>query len=112
MAEAQGRQMMYTEDELTLIKATFKNNEKLLKLMRKVFLPEYDPNAPLGQVIDLWLSLPVKEMSPEAAQINILARNSLIMHIENQLQVINVLATAEVETVEEARERVAKNSSK
>jgi len=59
MAEAQGRQMMYTEDELTLIKATFKNNEKLLKLMRKVFLPEYDPNAPLGQVIDLWLSLPV-----------------------------------------------------
>jgi len=107
-----GKQMRFTNEELTLIKNTFKGNEGLLKLMRKVFLPEFDPKAPLGQTIDLWLSVPIKEMDQEQIIVNILARNSLIMHVEQQLIQLNVLAGMEEISEEEQKERNAKNSSK
>jgi len=45
------QQMRFTESELDLIRRTFKGNEALLKLLRKVFLPEIDPDAPLGQLL-------------------------------------------------------------
>lgn len=100
--------MRFSKEELALIKSTFKGNTDLLKLMRKVFLPELDPTAPLGQIIDLWMTVPVKEMSPEQAQINILARNSLIMHLEGQLIQLQVLAEMGEMTVGD----ITKNSSK
>ena len=103
--------MAYTDEELSLIKATFKGNEKLLKLMRKVFLPEYDPYAPLGQVMDLWVSLPLKEMNPQDAMVNILARNELIIHVEKQLIVLDALAEREEKTPEEIKQNIVKNSS-
>lgn len=104
--------MRFTEEELALIRSTFKGNEKLLKVLRKVFLPEIDPDAPLGQLIDLWMSVPVKEMAPHEAQINILARNSLIMHIEQQLIQLNILAEMEQLTEEELKEKAKKDSTK
>ena len=107
-----GRQMRFTDEELDLIKRTFKGNAELLLLLRKVFLPELDPKAPLGQIIDLWMSLPVKEMSAQEAQVNILARNSLIMHIEQMLIQLNVLAEMEEFTPEQLKEREKKNSSR
>lgn len=102
--------MRFTDNELKIIRDTFKGNTELLKLMRKVFLPELDPTAPLGEMIDLWMSVPVKEMMPQEAQINILARNSLIMHIEQQLIQLNILA--EMETEKEQAERTKKDSAK
>jgi hypothetical protein len=107
-----GRQMRFTENELAIIRNTFKGNPELLLLMRKVFLPELDPKAPLGQMIDLWMSLPVKEMTAQEAQVNILARNSLIMHVEQQLLQLNVLAEMPNMTVEELLEKHEKDSSK
>ena len=107
-----GRQMRFTDSELSLIKNTFKDNVELLKLMRKVFLPEIDPDAPLGQLVDLWCSLPIKEMTPDQAQINILARNSLIMHVDQQLIQLQVLADTEDLTVEEIIKRNNQNSAK
>lgn len=103
-----GQQMRFTNEELALIKATFKNNTDLLKLMRKVFLPEIDPKAPLGQMIDLWMTVPVKEMTAEQAQVNILARNSLIMHVEQQLLQLQALAEMDNMTMSD----ITKNSSK
>ena len=107
-----GRQMRFTENELAIIRNTFKGNTDLLLLLRKVFLPELDPKAPLGQMIDLWMSLPVKEMSAQEAQVNILARNSLIMHIEQQLMQLYALAEQENMTVDELLERNKKDSTK
>lgn len=104
--------MRITDDELALIKATFANNEPLLKLMRKMFLPEIDPAAPIGQIIDLWMTLDTKEQSPEDVKISLLARNQLIQHVEGQLQQLKVLAGSPDETPEETKERLAKNSSK
>jgi len=103
-----GQQMRFTNEELALIKATFKGNTDLLKLMRKVFLPEIDPKAPLGQMIDLWMTVPVKEMTAEQAQVNILARNSLIMHVEQQLLQLQALAEMDNMTISD----ITKNSSK
>jgi hypothetical protein len=107
-----GQQMRFTDSELDLIRRTFKGNETLLKLLRKVFLPEIDPDAPLGQTIDLWMTIPVNQLPPDQAVINLLARNQLIMHIEQQLLQLQKLAEIEEETEEEKKERIKKDSVK
>jgi len=107
-----GQQMRFTEEELKIIRDTFKGNDRLLKLLRKVFLPELDPDAPLGEMIDIWMSVPVREMSPEDARVNILARNSLIMHLEYQLGQLKVLAEMDENSVEKFLENRRKNSTK
>jgi len=104
--------MRFTEDELRLVQETFKNNEKLLKVMRKVFLPELDPDAPLGQVIDLWVSIPLKEMNPQDAMVNMLARNQLIMHVEQQLMQLQSLANREQLTEEQRQLKEKKDKGR
>lgn len=104
--------MRYSDEELTLIKKTFKGNEMLLKLLRKVFLPEYDPNAPIGQVIDLWMTLDLGGLSPEQSQVRLWARNSLITHIEHMLNELNILAEKKEETPAEVAARIEKDSVK
>ena len=107
-----GRQMRFTEIEIDLIKKTFKDNEKLLQIIRKVFLPELDPTAPLNQNIDLWMSIPLKQLSKEDAVIQVLARNDLISHIEMQLMQLDILANTDAKTLAEIREKIKKDSNK
>lgn len=111
MAEVK-QQMRYTDDELLLIKNTFKGNERLLKLLRKTFLPEYDPYAPIGQVVDLWMTLDVRSLTPEGAYIRLIARNELISHVEQQLQQLTVLADLAPATKEDEQAKKNKDSSK
>lgn len=103
--------MRFTDDELHLIKSTFGGNEALLKVLRKVFLPEYDPTAPLGQVIDLWLNLDLEGKSEVDREIRIRARNEMIMHTEQMILQLKLLSERE-ETVEEALNRKRKDSAK
>lgn len=105
------KEMRFTKEELEMLKGAFKGNDKLLKLLRKVFLPEYDYEAPLGQVIDLWLSLPVEGISPQEAQTKLIARNQLIMHIEQQLIQLDALANERQLTPEEIAKRAKQNSA-
>ena len=107
-----GQEMRISDKELQLIKNTFSDNEDLLKLMRKIFLPEIDPKAPLGQNLDLWMTVKVEDIPPEQAIINLKARNSLIQHIEMQLLALRTLAGFKEETVEETKKRLQQNSSK
>ena len=107
-----GKQMRFSEDELTLIKTTFRGNEKLLKLMRKVFLPEYNPYAPLGQNVDLWMTLDLGQLTPQEQSVRIFARNGIITHIEQQLIQLNILAEMKDETPEQTAERQKKDSTK
>lgn len=107
-----GKQMRITDAELQTIKSLFADNEEGLKVMRKIFLPELDPATPLGQNLDLWMTVKIEDMSPEQAVINIKARNTLITHIEQQLLQLRSLAGLKVETVEETKTRLAGNSSK
>ena len=105
------QEMRFSKDEIDILKSAFKGNDKLVKLLRKVFLPEYDHEAPLGQVVDLWMSVPVEGLSPEEAIIKLTARNQLIMHIEQQLLQIDALANGEILSPEELAKRAAKNSA-
>ena len=106
------KEMRIPPEEIETIKRTFKGNERLLKLMRKIFLPEITVDTPLGQTIDLWMTVPIKDLSPEEAYVNIQARNNLIQHVESQLLQLRILAETDVKTLEEAREAMKKDSSK
>lgn len=105
-------QMRISDSELELIKSVFADNDELLKLMRKIFLPEIDVKAPLGQQIDLWMTIKVEDLSPEEVIINLKARNTLITHLEMCLNQLKVLAGQKTETVEATKERLKKDSTK
>ena len=106
-----GKQMRFDEGELELIRTTFKDNPALLKLLRKVFLPEYDPKAPLGQAFDLWMTLQIQGMTPDVAYVHMLARNQVITHVEQQLLQLDALAGIEPENPKQIAERAKKNGT-
>jgi len=85
-----GQEMRISDEELRLLKSVFADNDALLKLLRKVFLPELSPDA----------------------VINIKARNQLIQHIEMQLITLKHLAGIKKESVEETKERLKRDSAK
>lgn len=107
-----GKQMRITDLELQLIKSTFAGNEELLMLLRKIFLPELDASLPLGQNLDLWMTLKIDDMDPEQAIINLKARNTVIQHIEQQLLSLKLLAGMKEESVEETKARLQDDSNK
>lgn len=67
------------EHETALLSPLRKSVEGL-KLMRKVFLPELSKDNPIGQSIDLWMTL--KFDDPDRDEINIVARQLLINRLE------------------------------
>lgn len=107
-----GSQMRITDEERKLIASVFKNNEPLLKLVRKMFLPELDPNAPIGQLLDLWMTLSVKDVSPEECKIQLVARNTLISHVDNVLMQLKLIAGLEPVTPEEAKAKMVADGNK
>lgn len=107
-----GSQMRITKDDKDLIKAVFKGNEPLLLLMRKIFLPEIDPKAPIGQVIDLYMTVKVDGMSLEEQLIRLHARNQLILHVDQMLMQLKLIAELEEQTPEQTAIKSKANSSK
>ncbi len=99
-----------SDDEKALIQSIW-SNEDVLKLTRKIFLPEITADAPIGGQVDLWMSLDVRGMVPEQAMSWIIARNSLINHLEACLQMLQVLANTTQETPEQQATRLAKDSA-
>lgn len=110
--------MRYSDKELNLMKGLFADNDELLKairkvflqmplnpidtsclsvlkgkgdteaLLRKAFLPELDGEAPFHQVIDLWMTVEIKDKSPESVRIIAQAREGLIDYLDQQLKVL------------------------
>lgn len=106
------KQMRITDAELATIKSLFAGNEEGLKIMRKIFLPEIDYSAPLGQVVDMWIPVEIDEVSPEQALVNIKARKTLIVHVESCLMQLRNLAGSKDDSVEKTKEKLMKNSNK
>jgi len=107
----------YTDAELDLLKSTFADNEPLLKLLRKVFLPIVtDTAANVGGItedIGLHPDFDIKTYkSMEEAVIAINARLLALKHIGDTLVKIKILAGMKTETVEETKKRLEKNSAK
>lgn len=107
-----GKQMRITPEEMALIKSTFLHNEKLLKLMRKMFLPEIDPEAPLGQMIDLYRTIPTKERNPVDVTVDLMARNMVIDHVDGVLLQLMLISKLEPTTEGEVVAKMKADSSK
>jgi hypothetical protein len=107
-----GKQMRFTDVELSMIKNTFSDNDELLKVLRKVFLPELDPNAPIGQMVDLWMTMKIEDQSAEQAMINLKARNTVIQHLDMCLMQLGILAGQKEDSVEDTKKKLLKDSAK
>lgn len=110
--KAGGSQMRITPEEQDLIQVTFKNNEKLLKLMRKMFLPELDPNAPFGQMIDLYRTIQTKDRTPEDIAQELTARNMVIDHVEQVLMQLWIISMQEQQTPSQLKEKIKKDGAR
>lgn len=104
--------MVLTDERKQLLQNTFKNNEELMIALRIIFLPEYDPESPIGSQIDLWLNVEIDNLSNEEAIINIKARNLFLKHMEGGLIKLKQLADATELTPTELKEKMKKDSSK
>lgn len=115
--EAELKKNKYSDEELAIIKSLFggDNGVKNLKLLRKVFAPEYDYNLPIGrqQETILWQNLDqLSSMAPADREIAILSQIKLTRHIEGGLQALIFLANQKGETLEDVTKRMEKNSTK
>lgn len=104
--------MVLTDERKQLLQNTFKNNEELMIALRIIFLPEYDPESPIGSQIDLWLNVEIDNLTNEEAIINIKARNLFLKHMEGGLIKLKQLADATELTPTELKEKMKKDSSK
>ena len=77
-------------DESISLSYLFKDNNALQGVIRKVFLPEIDGNAPLGQQLDLWMTVQLADKTPEMAQLLLQSRKLLIDQIEAGLANLSI----------------------
>jgi hypothetical protein len=82
-------QLPMTEAEEVLQIQTFKDKPELMLVVRKAFLPELDGDAPINQLVDLWMTLSIADKSPEQSEPYIISRGLLITYIEQQLKVLS-----------------------
>lgn len=185
--EQKEQTMRYSDMELSVMKATFSENNVLISairnifldaslddgqkkaienlrenehgmaLLRKTILPTIDPTAPLFQLVDLYVNIDTKDKMMEVAIplikardlvvdyladrldvvdgvkkkgsftlddlmnrkvddatrfSNLSARNTLLVHIDGQMSQLKLLGGLKTETVEQTKQRLAKNSTK
>lgn len=106
------RQMRYTDKELGIIKNTFADNDdalialrkkmlgypmtevetnltnfkgELKSVMVKTFNPQIDPDAPINQVIDLWMIVDFRDKTPEQARLLFRAKKKQLDFIDDKL---------------------------
>lgn len=80
-------QMPLSDIEQTIL-ANLKKDELALAVIRKTFLPTLDGNAPFNQVIDLWMTIELKNKDVEDAYNEVVAREKLISYIDQQLSIL------------------------
>jgi hypothetical protein len=100
-------QFRYSDEELELLRNTFRDNEELLKTARKVLfglevsetevsklrdvmteklhalfikdlLPHITGNEPIGNVFDMWMTISPEDKSPEAVDILVRSRAEIL----------------------------------
>jgi hypothetical protein len=101
----------FTEEERSLIISTFKGNDRLLLLIRKLFIPRVDENEK-GDLIDVYGDIPFNELSPEDAKSAGMARNELVKHLDKRLAIIYTLANSQPKSKEEIEKASKLDSTK
>jgi hypothetical protein len=72
------------EEELEIVEKL--NTPELRKLFRKIFIPELGKEIPLGQSIDLWMTIQIPDMYQ--VQLQLSARELLIEYLNQALELI------------------------
>lgn len=81
-------QLKNTAVQLGLIATRLTGKKDVLKVLRKKLLPELDPEIPLGQQQDLFLTIPVKDMYNDQAIIHIKAVKIWYDYMDQQLSIL------------------------
>lgn len=110
MVENNGR---FTQAEIDWIKSVFGGdvNEFALKTLRKIFVPVYDVDAPIGQTVNLYATID-STRDPELIAREVFAINKFKNTLENQLNHLKIIAGVKAPTPEEIAIKKAKNSMK
>lgn len=103
------------DNDIALIQSTFKDNPRLLRVLRKVFLPSIgDIELPVEEIgKDPWLTMvdwqqiPVDQIKPL-----VVARQEAIKFVSSGLIQLKVIANAQEKTLAEMQERRKRDSSK
>lgn len=103
-----------SDDEVKSIQSTFKNNPKLIGVLRKVMIPTIaDPSLPIEEVSgDVFLNRDWAAIPADEAKILTVARQDAVKFIIGGLIKLQVIANQSVETPMEAAIRRSKDSSK
>lgn len=104
-----------SDEEVALIRSTFKDNPKLMAVIRKVMLPTIsDPSLPIEEISnDAFLAgLDIGAMPKEELKAIMLARQDAIKFIVGGLVKLKVFAHSREETPDEAERRRYKDSAK
>ena len=88
-----------TDEEKKQVSAVFAS-EALRKLMRKQLFPELQPDIPIGQNIDLWMTVDLKDKEPEQIRFIVITRVKLIETIEVALSLLENPNGARIDLME------------
>lgn len=89
-----------TEEDMALARTTFKNNPRLFKLLKKVFLPSIsDPDMPVEEISkDVWMNMREWDAIPtDEVKALVVARQDAIKFIAGGLIVLKMLANSDEE---------------
>lgn len=87
-------QLDMTLSDIDLLQTIVKSNRDVQKVIRKAFLPEIDGTAPIHQIIDLWMTVDIKDKTPSQIVANLKARELLIRYINQQLNLLEGIKVA------------------
>ncbi len=76
-----------TESEQSLIKG-FAKNPQAMELLRKTLIPDINPEAPVGQLVDLWVSIDTKNKLCEDAYLEMKAKLIFVKYLEQQFTLL------------------------
>lgn len=104
-----------SDDEVTIIRNTFKGNPTLMRVLRKIMIPTMaDPNLPIEELSSDfyfaakdWSQIPADE-----AKILMVARQEALQFIIGGLIKLNVIANVNEESEEEKQKRQKADSAK
>lgn len=61
------------------------NNEEVFNILKKTMLPTIDKEAPIGQIVDLYMTIPLENISEEERDKNVKIKEMVIGYLSNKL---------------------------
>lgn len=101
-----------TDEELTWIKATFKDNEQGLITLRKILLQTGELDTPVGFYRDSWSGLDLKGLDEAGRVLAVATHQSMLNQLEGALNTLKIISEQSIEEMEETMAKARKNSSK